>query len=203
MTSECLESEDYDILKTTVIESYEQTKPELFERLSQKTTMTGRPSQYLRELQSLATKAGIGQCEDLIRHKFLDSLPKSISPAIAAQKTLTLSQLGSLADELMPMHKSMCYLTGQSTSQTEYSYKKSDNQNSSYQNKSYSLPSGLKPFSQNQKPKICRGHIYFADKSKTCKPWCRYPNKQGCNMEASSRPSSPNRHSENRTGGSN
>ena len=49
--------------------------------------MTGRPSLYLRDLQSLASKAGIGECAELIRLKFLAALPNSISPVLVAQKT--------------------------------------------------------------------------------------------------------------------
>ena len=204
MPPEVIESANYDILKKTVIESYEQTKPELFERLSQKTTMTGRPSQYLRELQILSTKAGIDQCEDLIRHKFLDALPRPDAPALATQETLPLFELGSLADELLPIHSNICNLTPNIQTLSQKNKPHSQEKFNTYsENQKASLPLGLQPFSANQRPKICRFHIYFADKATKCKPWCRYPNKRGCSVEPSSRPSSPHRYSENPTGGLN
>lgn len=89
--SDVIDNECYEDLIKTVIQSYEQIKPEIFEKLAQRTTMTGRPSLYLQELQSLARRAGIGDCQDLIRHKFLSSLPHTISPAIAAQTSLSLT----------------------------------------------------------------------------------------------------------------
>lgn len=191
---EVLESQDYDSLKSNLVGSFEQTKPEIFERLSQQTKMTGQPSLYLRVLQSLAAKAGIGDCEQLIRHKFLAALPNTISPAVAAQQTWTLTQLGTLADELMPMHNNICNLT-QRPEATPQKQQVSSNFNPK---KSFSsIPVGLEPFSENQRPKICRSHIYFADLARTCKPWCKYPNKKNCRVEPSSRPASPQRSSEN------
>ncbi|KAK3894112.1 hypothetical protein Pcinc_002130 [Petrolisthes cinctipes] len=109
--SDVINNECFDDLEKTVIQSYEQTKPEIFEKLAQRTTMTGRPSLYLLELQSPARRVGIGDCQDLIRHKFLSSLPHTISPAVAAQTSLSLTQLCTLADELMPMHNNFCNFT--------------------------------------------------------------------------------------------
>ena len=165
--------------------------------------MAGRPSVYLQELQSLAMKAGIGDCQDLIRHKFLTALPHTIGPAIAAQNSMTLTQLGSLADELMPMHNSFCNLAQAQTKtstpeprQDQRTYTRSSSSSSS------SLPVGFRPFAPDQKPNICRAHIYFAEKARFCKPWCKFPNKSNCKIDPSSRSSSPVRPAENSTGGS-
>lgn len=186
LSEEILAIADYDLLKKNIIEAHQQTKPELFEQLTSKTYMTGRPSHYLRELQTLATKAGIGQCEDLIRHKFLNALPKDISPALATQKDLTLTQLGSLADELKPMVQTI-HMVGnknftKATSQGNYRSSKNNN-----------IPIGLKPYSSDQRSKICRAHIYFGAAARTCKPWCKFPDKKKCKILPNSRPSSPSR----------
>ena len=47
-------------------------------------------SSYLRELQGFANKVAAG--DDLVRHKFIQSLPPTIAPVIASQKSLTLAQ---------------------------------------------------------------------------------------------------------------
>jgi len=186
-----INSEDYDALKTAVIAAFEQTKPELFDKLSKKAVMTGRPSQYLRELQTLAAKAGLGNSEELIKHRFFDALPKTISPSVASQKTLSLQQLGSLADDLMHLHKDICNFTVQDS--TNSVNKVSSNNN----NSSQGIPFGLRPFHANQRPKICKAHLYYAEKAKSCKPWCRYPDKRNCKIQPSSRSASPSRNSEN------
>jgi hypothetical protein len=97
-----LNKENYDELKESISSFYEKTKPELFEKLIFSASMTGRPSVYLRELQQVATKLNVG--EELVRHKFIQNLPATIAPVIAAQKSLDLHQLGNVADELMPLH---------------------------------------------------------------------------------------------------
>ena len=87
-------------LKDAVISSYEATRPQLFTQLIERKTITGRPSVYLQEMLAIAHKIGVS--EDFVRHKFLDSAPNTIYPVLASQKSLTLQQLGTLADELIP-----------------------------------------------------------------------------------------------------
>lgn len=191
---EILESQDYDQFKEAVLSFYERTKPELFEKLISSTTMTGRPSTYLRQLQQIGSKTKVG--DDLVRHKFIQSLPGTIAPALATQKTLTLTQLGSMADELMPLHNQInhVYNSGhkQSSKQTTTRNEKPF-PNSKVNCDINNIPIGLRPYHPNQKPKFCRAHLYYEAKARTCKPWCRYPDKSGCNIQSSSRPSSPHR----------
>ena len=96
-----LKQKDFKVLQETVTDMYEKTKPELFERLISKTRLTGRPSHFLSELREMGDKAGVG--DELIRHKFLQSLPSGIAAALGSQREMTLSQLGKLADELVPL----------------------------------------------------------------------------------------------------
>ena len=48
LPSEVLTAADYDLLKSNVISTFEETKAELFDKLASKSLMTGRPSLYLR-----------------------------------------------------------------------------------------------------------------------------------------------------------
>jgi len=149
-------------LKEAVIAIHEKTKPELFSKLISKTTMSGRPSYYLQELNSVASRVGVS--EDLVRHQFIQALPPAISPVLAAQRELTLQQLGTLADELSPLlQNQVMQVSGRSTQRSpspRFSRQSSSSQSSR-------IPIGLKPFSTDQRPKVCRGHLYFAEKSRT------------------------------------
>lgn len=186
-----LENENYDELKQAVISFHESTKPELFEQLISSKAMTGRPSVYLREIQKVASQVGAG--DDLVRHKFISALPSTIAPIIATQKTLSLVQLGSMADELMPLHNQINIVNHRERKQ---SFSSSDRKARDFSvgESNENIPIGLRPFHKKQRPNICRAHIYYADQAKTCKPWCRYPNKSNCRMQRShSRSSSPRR----------
>ena len=184
-----LENKAFKELKEAVISLHEKTKPELFSKLISKTTMSGRPSFYLQELTSIASKVGVG--EDLIRHQFIQALPPTISPVLAAQKDLTMHQLGNLADELSPLLQNPLLNVQSQKPHRSNSYQRSPQNSFSQNNGRNTNNIGLQPFSKDQRPKVCRGHIFFAEKSRTCKPWCRWPNKNKCAMQPNSRASSP------------
>ena len=101
LPQEVLDAESYEDLKKEVLAFFEKTKPELFEKLMTKTSICGRPSVYLREMERLAQEIGAG--EEIVRHKFLQALPESLAPVIASLKNTPLSQLGKAADELVPL----------------------------------------------------------------------------------------------------
>ena len=144
------------------------------------TTITGRPSTYLQEMLSIAKRIGIG--EEIVIHKFLQAVPATISPVIASQKELSPTQLGKLADELMPLLNNINATAFTAQHRTQKTEKSKDN---------IILPTGIKPFFPEQKAKICRAHLFFAEQARTCKPWCRWPKKQSTKILPSSRPPTP------------
>lgn len=190
----------YEVLKEAVLVQYEDTKPELFNKLINQTAMTGRPSHYLNELLSIASRLGVG--EDLVRHQFLKALPKHISPALAVED-MPMQTLGKVADNLVaqiqPEKPEAAFHVNRDSNygnsrRHNYSdlHRKSENIA-----KSDSVPYGLRPYNSDQRQKICRAHIYYADKARTCKPWCKFPNKNGCKIQPNSRSSSPAGRQEN------
>ena len=150
------------------------------------TTISGRPSAYLHEMLSVAKRIGIS--DDIVRHRFLQALPSAIAPVIASQKDLNHTQLGRLANELMPLlnnDKAFVVqrpLSTKNNSQTNYKGKYS-------QDTSVSL--NVRPYRNNQRIKICRAHIYFANEARTCKPWRKWPKKNNLQMLPCSRPAAP------------
>jgi len=148
----------------------------------------------------------------LVRHKFLQALPPMIGTALGAQKSLTLTEMGTMADELVPMQGNQINSVPYENSgprDFEYSYPMEQEinyvRNQNYQvnssnrfnnrtNNSTFFPIGLRPFNDSQRQMICRAHIYYAEKARSCKPWCKFPNKSPrLNFDNSSRSSSPNR----------
>ncbi|KAG1665080.1 hypothetical protein GQR58_019554 [Nymphon striatum] len=98
-----LSSTDYEQLKSGILDLFQESKAELFNKLMSNTVMTGKPSQFIEEMAKIARKDGI--TNDFIQHKFIQSVPPSIAPFLATQKDMTLSQLGKLADELLPFSR--------------------------------------------------------------------------------------------------
>lgn len=167
-----LTSTDYDDLKKKILNLHEASKPEIFENFLREKPLTGKPSHFLVEMQHLAAKAGVG--EDLVRHKFQQALPSNIAPIIATQKSTPLNDLGKLADELYSFSSNdvaINHVSHNRTSRSDLHVRKNKD---------------LIPFSVDQRPKICRAHIFFADRAKSCRSWCRWPDKTKCRVVQSS-----------------
>ena len=201
LPADVLSSSTYSSLKSSVIGIYESTKPELFEQLISTTKLTGRPSVFLQEISQIASKVGVN--EELVRHKFIQSLHSSISPVLAAQKDLTLSQLGKLADELLPLAQSNIFNVQSSNSrpsspfrnQASTSRHPSQFHNQPFHSRSTShfnhIQKNLRPFHENQRPSVCRAHIFYGTKARSCRNWCQWPNKNNITIMPNSRPSTP------------
>lgn len=174
LTPTTLASNSFIKLKTDVINLYAESKAELFEKLLCTHSLTTKPSLFLEKLNSTATKVGMG--EELVRHKFVATLPPHIAPVIATQTNLTLQQLGKLADELLTLAQPVVGVN-QVTEQRRSLNRKPFTQ--------------LTPFMEGQLPKICRSHIFFGREGRTCRPWCQWPDKSSCRI-STSRSSSPN-----------
>ena len=180
-----LNSKDYEELKLCIVNLYEQTKPELFNQLISSKVMQGKPSVYLEEIRRTASKLGV--TDDLVKHKFLQAVPSSISAVLASQKNMDLVELGKLADELVVFSQS--YKPINVVNETPAA-----NQPSAPRNpfSTSNLSKGVQPFHKNQRPKVCHAHLYFGIDAKWCKPWCQWPTKDShIQRKNSSRASSP------------
>lgn len=196
LAPEVLATRKFSNIREAVQSFYETSKPELFERLISTSVMTGRPSVFLQDLLAVAAKVGVG--DDLVRHKFLQALPPPLNTILAVQKELTLLQLGKLADELLPITKTQCMAAPAVVSEfnrAPIAAVASEQRQSAPSGTNL----GVVPFHAGQRPKICRAHLYFAEAARTCKPWCRWPNKRSSmTMQPSSRPSSRSASPDNR-----
>ena len=178
LDQEALTTPDYTKLKNALINKYEKSKPELFRKMLENKKMTGKPSALMSELQAIGAKVGVG--EEFIKHQFLEASPPSISSVLVSHNDLSLSQMAKLADSMLP------YV--QQPANDVFHVKPSA---TTAKNEPF-VPISVRPYSHDQRPKICRAHIYFADRARTCKPWCKYPNKSSSlKMNPSSRASSP------------
>ena len=198
---------DYTDLKEAVLVFVEKSKPELFNSLTATHKIMGRPSTFLQDLRNTADKVGVG--DDFVRHRFLQSVPASISPVLTAQTTLNLDQLGVLADELTSMSLSnqhtwttndVNHISGDryesSDTRGQYpghrpTYHHQPRKDRYETNRSGDRARiGVLPYHEHQKPKVCRAHLYYGPAARTCRPWCTWPKKTNCKILSSSRNSS-------------
>ena len=191
-------SNDYDKLKDAVKLYHESTKGELFDTLLQNTPLTGKPSHFLIEIKKIANQVGAN--DDLIRHRFQQALPSNLAPLIASQKNLPLDDLGRLADELIPLlrDQSICEVGTGSNKDSSFGKNNFHTFNKPHVSNFSTKSLTLKPFSDGQRPKVCRCHIFFGSRARNCRSWCQWPDKKHCKVmrsnnttPANSRSSSP------------
>lgn len=94
-----LDSKDYSVLEVSIISIYERSKSEMFQEFLSKQPYIGRPSSYL--LVNLVSKLNF--VEDTVFLHFIDALPSTIHPILAAQASLSLKQLGTFTNDLVPL----------------------------------------------------------------------------------------------------
>ena len=162
---------------------FEKTKPELFEKLISKSIMTGRPSEFLVELRDVASKVGVG--DELVRHKFIQSLPPAMSTVLAAQRDLTLSQMGKMADELVPLVQKSTVVAAHPVQSSRSPSRPPTRAASPAARGRRPDRSGqgmdLEPFFEGQQSKVCRAHIFYGPNARSCRNWCMWPGQNGKN----------------------
>jgi len=201
LSATVIAQQSFKELKQCILYLVEKSKPELFESLLGSQVLTGKPSICLAQMMRTAEKVGVGS--EFVRHRFLQMLPSNVTPVLAAQSTLTLDQLGNLADELLALPSQQntgSILQLQQNDRGPYRQRHGTSQMQQRNWQSSMGSSGqtqqhihysVRPFNANQRPKVCRAHIYYGPAARTCKSWCKWPTKSNCRMEPNSRPHSP------------
>jgi hypothetical protein len=179
----------YEELKSTLLASYERSYAEIMAKFMKTTSLSRRPSQFLQEIMTMANKLNVGS--DIIWHKFLEALPPSVAILLATRSDLSLEQLGKVADQIFTYHGSKNPVNAITERGDISSRNRNSWQESRTRTPNDSIPRGVQPYSPDQRPKVCRAHIYFADKANNCTSWCKWPNKQNCQIQQCSCSASP------------
>lgn len=205
LPSSTLSDPSYANLKKVLLSLHEASLPEKFAKLASSAQLTGRPSEYMKQLTSIAADLKIG--DEIVRHRFISALSPNLQPVVAAQKETPLEQLAQLADDLVSLSVPQTVNAVNSSPRQRQSFHSRQHQQSpsSFQqfNSRQTTPNSLQPFHSDQKPRVCRSHIYFGKRARNCRQWCEWPDKQNCTIAQSrqntphhSRPNSP-QHPEN------
>lgn len=183
---------NYQTLKKCLIDTYSKSRPELFEQLLQRNKINcTHPSQTLNEIARIGRQ--VNATDELIRHQFLQSLPAHVRSQLIlhTDKTGSLDDLGRSADLIMNYGtteknsvKVVQPIFSRYFDDLQRSHTKQQIHNKNSNNKhvlnnpnkmsfpSTDIPFGLRPFYVNQRPRICRAHIYFGPSAKNCTHWC-------------------------------
>lgn len=165
-----LDTQDYEKIKEAVIGLYAVSKPELFENLISKNNIIfTKPSEYLADLRKIAQQLNVN--DDFLKLKFLKTIPDSIRLVIVGQQsqTTTLEEMARLADALME-YETKSMTVNKVGADSQHRNRGFTRQRVNYMDDA--IPPNVRAFYANQRPNVCRAHIYFGERARTCKPWC-------------------------------
>ena len=139
--------------------------------------------------------------DDVIKHRLMQAMPISVKTALSAHLELPVEQFAKLADTIYsysntivatPTPNVFAASAQQMPTRSLYNqHSTKSNQPINNSKSNMSIENTHRPFTAGQRPKICRYHLYFAEKAKSCKPWCQWPGQKPKNIEPTSRPNSP------------
>lgn len=188
LSDEVINSSDYGELKQSLISLFTRSKPELFDSLvNQNNIMCDRPSTYLRELRKIAAQLGVD--DSFIKLKFLKALPSSIRPLLVTyEESSTLEELARVAETLLAYGSSNASVNNSANvsmvegrqgsrpaSQNRDNGNRGPNFTSACQDNVFSrtfVSIGVRAFHEGQRPQVCRYHLYYGNRAKSCKRWC-------------------------------
>ena len=226
LTDTDLTSGDYDDIKSKVIALYSRSEPQIFnELLTIPSTLNTKPSIYLQQLRASTAAWNLpngflkmyflNAMPHNIRPNLvtqtcsLDDLAKLADNLLDYNYHQTPSQYPSpMSFNPVANVNSAQQRNYNSRHYQQPTYNNSNNRSyntSSYDNRSNkpesqlsspTVPIGVRAFNPQQRPRICRFHLYYGNNAKRCKPWCILNNPSHNTMPDSrhgSRSSSPSR----------
>lgn len=209
LSTDELNSNDYDELKQALISMYSKPSPQVFnELLAIPTNLTTKPSIFLQQLKSNSTQLNLS--DDFLKIYFIQSMPSHVRSTLITQNG-TLEDIAKLADTLVdynvnpyvctnpniPFMNPISHVNARPQYQPRQHYNEHRYSSGASNNNNFissSIPSAIRAYHDKQKPRVCRSHLWFGHQARTCKQWCILNNNTlplAQNSRPSSRSSSP------------
>ena len=184
--------ENYEQIKEQVCAIYQKTKQELLEEALGSVSLDGqKPSVCLLKIKRKMADCGVQAQDDVIRHRLLQAMPTETKIALSAHSSLPLVEFSKLADTIYSYTQNDYNVSAVSPKEQYPTRNKFEPIRNQFAQHSTGTSYESKPFSDGQRPKICRFHLFYASKAKRCKPWCKWPGQKPAVIEPNSRPASP------------
>jgi len=206
LQDEVILSNVYDNLKTAIVNLYRKTEPELYNDLLNCNVLATKPTLYLQRLRSIAsgwklpdeflkiqflnampsnikpnlvahtgTLDQIAQVADtLLAYNYNHVRPNTSNNHYANTSNINYYD----HDDMQDMNSSQHSInhTHSHRDQRQSNNRPNDRQNN-FRRDNDPTPLSLKPFAPNQKPQVCRYHLYFGHSAKYCQNWCILNNR--------------------------
>lgn len=169
----------YETLKNAVIGLFARSPSELFDTIMAKdNVLPTKPSIYLQEIRRIGTQLGLH--DNFLKMKFLKALPDSIRPMLIIYQASSLEELARVADTLLEYSPQPSVNSSYSDLPASHPAPSNippidhhaANISSHRHQPRETIPIDIRPFYADQKPQVCRAHLYFGESARSCRSWC-------------------------------
>ena len=146
-----------------------------------------RPTQLAAEIRQKFREVGLAADEMVIKSKLLTAFPASSRAALVGHDDLPLESFVKVADSMLAVTQttqpSNPFQIAPIHDKPQNDFIKSQNdfhrsQHNFAKSRNESLQRyTVRTFYSNQRPVVCNAHIFYGDRARTCRHWCRWPNK--------------------------
>ena len=162
-----LAADNYDELKSAVLDSLKANRFELIDRAMAALELGDRkPSHLVTEIKRRFSDVGIDVEDTIVKSRLLSALPPHIRSALVGHEDADLKTFAKIADSMLAVSPAATpFRIGRTNINTATS-------NSPRQPAHSFAP---RPFYPDQRPKVCNSHIYYGARARTCRSWCQWP----------------------------
>lgn len=215
-----IDSSNYDTIKSAVIDLYSKSPPEIFDDLiSQNNILCTKPSLYLQEIRKLGNRMNLSNeylkvkflkgLPSNVRMSLvtydsddLDELARVADMLLAYNTNSNFNavhNVSSVQNRSNNANNTSHFVSRPNSNpigsdshlrHTSSNPNMVSNSNNTSQYTNPSVPPGIRAFHPNQRPQVCRAHLYFGHNARSCKSWCILSSSSS-NILPDSRPSSP------------
>lgn len=192
--------ETYENIKSRVLDSLKGNRHTLIDQALSTVNLDGkRPTQIINEIKRRFADINITADDSIIKSRLLSALPPNIKASLVGHDDQPLDNYARIADSMMAVAGHNLYSLSAATCQSSEpdiaptprcsqmcgvenknnygnfgrNYHRDQKPNFNRSNKFT-----VRAFYDEQRPKICNAHIFYADRARTCRPWCKWPVKR-------------------------
>ena len=190
---------DIDI-KDHIYGIFQKSKQEMIEEALGMISLDSQKLSFcLMRIQGKLAECNLTLDDNLLKHRLMQVMPLSLKTALSADLELPVEQFPKLADTIYSYsntvcscHKSSKHICDLYTADAIKTIIQSAFNAIQPISKQIKVKENThRPFTAGQRPKICRYHLYFAEKAKSCETCCQWPGQKPKNIESTPRANSP------------
>ena len=168
----------YSELKRIILSLNQKSSQQKIEEALGEMDLAGRKSSaFIRSTKAKLKEIDLKPSDEILKHKIIKAMPGEAKMSLTASQSLSLDAFCAVADNLFELlnRSSVNNVESHPHNKARSDRMQNNISNQGHANHSSNLSDACLPFHPDQKPKICRAHIFYAERARTCKHWCRWP----------------------------